>query len=466
MTLDPPLELHQPLPGELAGRGQGWFTTYRRYPVYSRPWARGRLRLIGLVLGLFFGFIGLALWRVDAQDRPYGVVLQLAIMLALPALIGPWAATWVRERHWPEAREWRALQAVMLLCLGGVLGFVHWGAEPLKQWVAEQTGNLNPDGSRRRVALSVGVNLVTPEELAAARSTGQAPRAAADLARQTAGSVEQAPGSATPQPAPTGLESLPSFELLVYAAAVWLLAGGAGLAGWKRERAGLRRLARERELAQAQARRREAELQLSVLAAQVEPHFLFNTLAGVRSAIVGDPARATEMVDRLVDYLRASIPRLRSDGSAQATVAGQLDIVRAYLGLMVARMPRLSVTVDAQPGLLERPCPPWMLISLVENAVKHGVEPKLGPAHIAVQARAGADGGLVLEVLDDGVGFAASPASDRAGSGLGLVNIRERLAQLHGGRAALRLTARPGGGVCAAIELPPEPAGSDRPASS
>src|SRR5206468_758375 len=154
------------------------------------------------------------------------------------------------------------------------------------------------------------------------------------------------------------------------------LGGGFALRGWQTERNALAALAQERALAQAHAQRREAELRLSVLAAQVEPHFLFNTLAGVRSAIATDPARASEMIDRLVEYLRAAIPRLRSDGSAQATVGAQFDIVRAYLALMAARMPRLSYAIDAAPGLLQAHCPPLMLISLAENAVKHGVEMK------------------------------------------------------------------------------------------
>ena len=174
-----------------------------------------------------------------------------------------------------------------------------------------------------------------------------------------------------------------------------------------------------------------------MLAAQVEPHFLFNTLAGVRSAIATDPARASEMIDRLVDYLRAAIPRLRSDGGSAATLAGQLDIVRAYLGLMAARMPRLSWTIDVAPELLAAPCPPLMLISLAENAVKHGVEPKIGPAHVEVRARRAADGRLEITVADDGAGFGASGS----GGGLGLTNIRERLQQMHGDRAALTLKA-------------------------
>jgi LytS/YehU family sensor histidine kinase len=189
-----------------------------------------------------------------------------------------------------------------------------------------------------------------------------------------------------------------------------------------------------------------------VLAAQVEPHFLFNTLAGVRGAIATDPVRASEMIDRLADYLRAAIPRLRSDGSAQATVGAQFELVRAYLGLMAARMSRLAFSVDAPAELLAARCPPLMLISLAENAVKHGVEPKIGPARVDVSARRDDDGRLALVVEDDGVGFGASAA----GSGIGLSNLRERLAQLYGARATLTLKARPGGGVAATLSLPLE----------
>ena len=208
-----------------------------------------------------------------------------------------------------------------------------------------------------------------------------------------------------------------------------------------------------RELQRAQAQRREAELRLSVLAAQVEPHFLFNTLAGVRSAITTDPGRASDMIDHLVDYLRAAIPRLRSDGRAEATLGSQLDIVRAYLGLMQARMPRLAFRIEVAPELLGARCPPLMLISLTENAVKHGVEPKIGPVTITIDARRTEDGRLAITVADDGAGFDAQGGS---GGGLGLSNIRERLRQMHGELATLELRARPQGGVAATLTLPLE----------
>ena len=118
---------------------------------------------------------------------------------------------------------------------------------------------------------------------------------------------------------------------------------------------------------------------------------------------------------------------------------------------MAARMPRLAFSIEAAPELLGPPCPPLMLISLAENAVKHGVEPKVGPACVCVQPRRIASDRLEISVSDDGAGFSASAA----GSGLGLANIRERLRQIFGEQAALTLKARPEGGVTAILTLPP-----------
>jgi hypothetical protein len=309
----------------------------------------------------------------------------------------------------------------------------HFGGEPMKQAIAERTGAVDAEGQRKKLVLSIGVHLEAPEaDASKAQDELVEPPLMYRLANAAMGGLVQ----------------------------LWL-AGGLALWGLQRERQALAALQRERELASALASRREDELRLSVLAAQVEPHFLFNTLAGVRSAIATDPARASEMVDKLSDYLRAAIPRLRSDAPGQATVAGQFEIVRAYLGLMAARMPRLSFDMQSSDDLLGARCPPLMLISLAENAVKHGAEPKIGPVHIDVRAERHADGRLCITVADDGVGFGGS---DGAGSGLGLANIRERLAQLHPGRAELTLQQRAGGGVVASLVLPLE--WPDRPADA
>jgi Histidine kinase len=418
--------LDQPLPPELAGSGHGWFSHYRRWPVYSPGWARGRVRAFA-ILGLFvLALMAVPLLALRWQDVPFGGLLQLAVQMFAPLLAGPWLGVWVRRQGWPPGHETAALAAVMLALVLALLAFHVVGAEYLKQWVAEATGQVDEQGKRKRMVMSVGVVVSTPDEPASAPPSGRPP--------------ELSPMARTMN----GLSS---------ALTTFWLGGGAGLWARRRERQGLASLARERELAHAQAQRREAELQLSVLAAQVEPHFLFNTLAGVRSAIATDPARASDMIDHLVDYLRASIPRLRSSVGSDATLGGQLEIVRAYLGLMAARMPRLQWDVRAAPELLALPCPPLMLISLAENAVKHGVEPKIGPVRIEVLAQRHGAGMLEITVADDGAGFADGAA---AGSGLGLTNIRERLQQMYQGRAALVLKARAEGGVAATLTLPLE----------
>jgi len=232
------------------------------------------------------------------------------------------------------------------------------------------------------------------------------------------------------------------------------LGGLTDLVAFMRQRGKLDDVLRDQALRRADAARVEAELRLSVLAAQVEPHFLFNTLASVRSAIVTDPARAAAIVDHLADYLRATIPQMRREAaSGSVPLARQLDAARAYLALIHERMPRLAFAVEAEPGLEAAPVPPLMLISLVENAVKHGVEPKAGPARVTVSARRVVDAGvplLELEVRDDGVGF----GSATSGAGIGLANIQERLAGLYGRQAALTLKALPEGGVAAILRLP------------
>jgi signal transduction histidine kinase len=434
MTTTTPAALDQPLPDELAGRNQGWFTRYRRYPVFSRAWVLGRWRLWGPAWAL--AMLGLAGGVVMAPpgEQAWALLVVPALQTLLPMAVLPWLALAVRRQGWPPAREWRALVLLFaLVCT--LLAAVHRldATEPLKQWLAEQAGLVDATGKRRKVQMAVGVSVRMPDT-----DTHPAAHPAAPAT------------SARPKVSSTDWSQTAIWTLLGF----WL-GGGAALWGWRREQADLAALARERALRQALAARREAELQLSVLAAQVEPHFLFNTLAGVRSAIDSDPARASQLVDRLCDYLRATIPRLRSDGSAQATLGGQLDIVRAYLALMATRMPRLRFDVQMPTALLDRPFPPWLLITLAENAVKHGVEPKIGPAQVRVSAEATADGGLAVTVADDGVGFGGSTS----GSGLGLANIRGRLQQMFGSQAGLHLAARPGGGVAATITLPPASAG-------
>lgn len=430
-TVDPIPRLDAPLPAELAGRHQGWFTRYRRWPVFSGPWIRQRWPRVALVVLIVYALLfapPVLFGRPPGTPAPVGTLLLIALELLLPLTLGPWLAWQVRRRGWPPRREYLGLLAVIGFTIALTVCLTHWGGEPVKQWIAERQGLVDASGRRQPVLLHLGVSVTLP---------GQPSK---DMTAAGARS-----------PAAVGV------RLAITAMLAFWLAGGAALWTWRREREGLLALARERQLSAAEAARREAELRLSVLAAQVEPHFLFNTLAGVRSAIGTDPARASEMIDRLVDYLRAAIPRLRSDGHVQATLGAQLDIVRAYLGLMAARMPRLQWRIEVPPDLLQAGFPPLMLISLAENAIKHGVERKIGPARIDVVASVDGQGRLAVAVRDDGPGFQPTGS----GSGIGLANIRQRLAQLYPGRAELQLKARPEGGIEAIISLPLETARHD-----
>ena len=251
------------------------------------------------------------------------------------------------------------------------------------------------------------------------------------------------------------LSSLASHTMGVVVLLVLLWAVGLmDLATYVRQRGRLTDVLVKQELRREQEARAAAEMRLSVLAAQVEPHFLFNTLASVRSAIATDPARASHIVDHMVAYLRSTIPQMRGD-VVRSTVplASQLDSAHAYLALMHERIPRLQFSVASDTGLASASIPPLMLISLVENAVKHGIEPKIGPVRVDVHARrigSGKDLSLEVSVSDDGVGFGNAVSGD----GIGLANIQERLRSQFGAAAGLTLKALPEGGVAAILRLP------------
>src|SRR5471032_3665431 len=151
--------------------------------------------------------------------------------------------------------------------------------------------------------------------------------------------------------------------------------------------------------------RRLAEAQLAALQAQVEPHFLFNTLALIGQLIDTDPPQAARIHQNLIDYLRATLPQMRARGSG--TLGRQIEMSRAYLAIMQARMgARLAVSVDVPPEMLSATFPVMMLQILIENAIKHGLEPKIDGGRIDI--RAGVDGAVLqVDVIDDGIGFSA-----------------------------------------------------------
>jgi hypothetical protein len=197
----------------------------------------------------------------------------------------------------------------------------------------------------------------------------------------------------------------------------------------------------------AVAERRAAEAQLRLLQAQMEPHFLFNTLANVAALIEAQPPKARAMLEAFVDYLRASLGALRRE---RVPLADEIGLARAYLGLQQSRMEeRLRYAIDADAAALQATLPPLLLQPLVENAVRHGLEPKIdgGSVHVAARVE-GRD--LVVTVRDDGLGD-ASPA--HAGNGVALQNIRARLLAHYGDRAGLEVVpASPG--TCATLRVP------------
>jgi signal transduction histidine kinase len=200
------------------------------------------------------------------------------------------------------------------------------------------------------------------------------------------------------------------------------------------------------------AERRAAEAQLRLIQGQMEPHFLFNTLANVLSLMDTDTPRARQMLEAFIDYLRASLGQMRHE---RHTVADELGLVRTYLQLLQMRMDdRLRFDIEADADAERALLPPLLLQPLVENAIHHGLEPKVEGGHLRVQAQV-ADGRLVLRVCDDGLGLNAPPRPRGAGAGMALANVRQRLLARYGAGAGLTLEAL-AAGTCATIELPHE----------
>ncbi len=208
-----------------------------------------------------------------------------------------------------------------------------------------------------------------------------------------------------------------------------------------------------REAEYQSANRQIVEARLQALQAQVEPHFLYNTLANVQALTEVDPPQATKMVGHLIQYLRAALPKMRETTS---TVGQEVELARAYLNILKMRMgERLEFDIAVPAELENFPFPPLMLPSLVENAIKHGLEPQREGGRIDVVAEKvgeGAASTIRLIVKDTGRGLTDAPT--QMGSGVGLSNIRERLQGLFGDQARLTLESNTPKGVIAIIEVP------------
>ena len=207
--------------------------------------------------------------------------------------------------------------------------------------------------------------------------------------------------------------------------------------------------AHAQEVADAESLKRQVlEARMAAMQAQVEPHFLFNTLASIDHLIEVDPARASRMQKQLIALLRASMPTMRD---TSATLGRELEVVRPYVEILKMRMgERLRAEINVSEGLYSADFPPMMLQSLVENAIKHGLEPKPDGGALTVTAEV-VHGKLAVTVADTGVGFARAATT---GTATGLNNIRERLQLLYAGAAEMRISGNTPAGTRASIVVP------------
>ena len=435
-TPNSPSPIHfseQALPPDVSVSSDTWLNRYRNFPVFSRTWFRYRAIALGMSQTVIMIITTIVFFSTQEEWTKY-LVRAVPMYLGFTSLYltGQSIAVWVRQKKYPVRKE------SILLCLAiafgvfvsyGVSYYSHIGLERALDHPSKRTENSaanTPTTTTKNVSLTSNV----------ASSTSSEKNSNTRLEKLN----------------PMMRVMLAIMKMTILAIPVTYIGSGFDLWVFFRQRKRLVEAQRQQELRRAQEARREAELRLSVLVAQVEPHFLFNTLAGVRSAILTEPLRATAIVDHLADYLRSTIPQMRSDGGAdQGRLAKQLETTKAYLGLMQARIPRLTFSITST--ISDAALPPMLLISLVENAVKHGIEPKVGPAHISVIAHTNKQDGeekLEISVADNGVGFGGTTL----GSGIGLSNIHERLESMYGSRASLQLKAGIEGGVVATIILP------------
>lgn len=396
-----PYPLGQPLPTEVVAGGGVFRINYRRYPVFSWPWLRGRSLILVICVGLWSLLTGLGL-GMTTSDAKIGILSGLHFFsgFLLMSCAGPLLATLVRHRRLPLSRE--RIGVVAAVSIGIVIAYF------ADTWASGYLAQVMPK--------TQGIDLsVKPPNFSA-------------FTKAVLATINVMAG------------------LLVYG----VLGGGLALRAYFGE---LRRWQDNRQadaLAALELRKQQSELRLGVLQAQVEPHFLFNTLASVRALLRQDPARAEATLDALVDYLRATIPKLRDEDSAlHSTLGQQLDLCASYLELMRLRTTgRLNYRIEVDDALRALPFPPMLLISLVENAVKHGIEPKPGPGTVTIAAEHN-EHELHVSVIDDGLGLQLG-----VGGGLGLANVRAQLDTRYGARAGFRLTGEPARGARAELRLP------------
>ncbi|MFN3303027.1 MAG: histidine kinase [Roseateles sp.] len=243
-------------------------------------------------------------------------------------------------------------------------------------------------------------------------------------------------------------------DSMVDLAVLWVLASAVIKAMYKGRIQAEVKAAQATENAEAEALKRQViEARMAAMQAQVEPHFLFNTLASIDHLIEVDPPTASKMQKNLIALLRASMPTMREANANGAVrdLGRELAVIRPYLEILKMRMEeRLQTEIDVPEGLLSAEFPPMMIQGLVENAIKHGLEPKAEGGKLTVKAEI-LHGKLAVTVADTGLGFGRAATS---GTGVGLANIRERLQLLHGNKASVTVTENQPSGTVVTITVP------------
>jgi Histidine kinase len=242
-------------------------------------------------------------------------------------------------------------------------------------------------------------------------------------------------------------DALPNLAFL------WIFCSAILKASYKRQLTAQAEAEQATEVAESeQLKRQVVEARMAAMQAQVEPHFLFNTLASIDHLIETDPPRASTMQKNLIALLRASMPTMReANHGAPRDLSREMAVIKPYLEILKVRMEeRLQVRLEVPDGLLSAEFPPMMIQSLVENAIKHGLEPKPEGGEILIKGEI-VHGKLNIVVADTGLGFGRAAT---AGTGVGLANIRERLQLLYGREASVAVTENKPSGTVVTIAVP------------
>jgi hypothetical protein len=401
---EPSHPLDRPLPPDVAAGESAFIQYYQKYTVFSWTWAWRRTLVfgsLGVLAAVSFGVSHGLFVRSVAEAISVSAVCAGANILLIGA--GPVLAAFFRHRGWPKAIEGALIVGAVIFGIAAGAISADWAGQFHDARMADHGHHSEPKM-----------------------------QAAMDLHRFVQMSLDV------------------SVDLFI----LFICSGGFALPAYFSEKKRWAEHRRRVELEKLSLQKSESDMRLTVLQAQVEPHFLFNTLASVRSLITTEPQRAAQTIDALAQHLRATMPRLRADtGSPQSTLGEQFAICSSYLELMKVRLgDRLQVEIRLPAELRDAAFPPLLLISLVENAIKHGVEPKPGITRVGLIARSlGERERVEVQIEDDGAGLKPG-----MGQGTGLANVRAQLLTRFGTAATFELLERAGGGAFARITIPLE----------